>query len=273
MMFTQEEYDVMLDELCNVEHDAIYEMLFSIVDKFLTPKVKVWCDSNSVLRGRGYEEDIMQVLRIHFYKITLRTHFEAKDSDGNLKYPRVPGVFGKWMETVAKNEFKNYLKSRKIETEREISLEELSETGELAQDDGDKGNAQDELVKAFKIVISSKASIYKILTWLAQSIYVLNYHVGRKEARDILISKFENETLTNMYEVIMEESHCVTWLRFSKEEHEMVLASLRKTSDKGGQYGDVTYKEFFMMNKGEISPKKSVSDWVNRLDYEIKRRW
>ena len=124
--------------------------------------------------------------------------------------------------------------------------------------------------QAFAIVILADVSVYKVLTWIAQFIFVLECDVTKIKSNEMIISAFGNKTLYDMYDMILVASQKIPWITITQEQNEKILQALRKKRVDDVSYGETKYKEFFMKQDGEISGKKSISDWVNRMNNMIK---
>lgn len=48
-------------------------------------------------------------------------------------------------------------------------------------------------------------------------------------------------------------------------------ALCEKKREGNVSYGETKYRNFFMKHNGEVSGKKSISDWVNRINNMIRR--
>lgn len=262
MRFTQEEFDTMLDEI-TYHVPARYDKLCEIVGKFITPKVYVWC-KDSCNRDKDVE-DVMQNISVRLLSGRARKYFV--DKDGNPRPDRDPGKFGAWLEKLSRRVWLDWVEEQNrhkgIEPEGPIGPPEP--LPEVSLDD-----IIEELQKAFAIVLDADASIYIKLTWLAQSILVLNADMTRIGAKDQLLRVLENRTLADMYEMVLEAADCIPWLTITDEQHARILQELQKPWKDRRRYGDVTYREFFMLKDGEPSGDKSVSVWVGRMDKLVK---
>ncbi len=273
MLFTQDEFDVMVDELLYQE-TVSYNMLCNIAVKFLGPYIAKLCSSNEALRGRGYEEDILQDVCLHLIKVTVDKFFLKKDDNGNFTYDRNPGTFGNWLKTVARNKVVDKAVEIGQKDNRTVDIESLLSDSPSTGDEFTlslEDESTEMLRKAIFIVMSSSASVYKILTWLAQCVLVLNYDLTRIKANDLIVKEFEHKSLFDMYAMITAASDKISWLRLSDEQHRKIMNSLKRPFDDTRCYGVVKYREFFMKYRGEIAPKKSISDWINRMDSLIQR--
>lgn len=267
--FTKEEFDTMVQELLYQE-SVSFDMLCSIAEKTLRPSVKYWCRTEDCLRGRGYEDDIMQEIYLRLMKTTVAYFLLREGIDG--PYNDDPEGFEDWMFRVADNlkrDFANKVRSRDFKTEYidDPSLASVSDSGHTEEDDH-----TERLMQAFSIVLSADLSVYKILTWLAQFIFILDSNVTKIESNELIISAFENKTLYEMYDMLLSAAKRIPWIVITQQQNEKILAALRKKREDGVSYGETVYKNFFMKHSGEVSGKKSISDWMNRMNNMIKRK-
>lgn len=264
MRFTREEFDTMVNELLYKEPIS-FDMLCVIAEKVLRPTVVNWCKAEEALRGRGYEDDIMQEVHLRLIKTTVSYFLLRKGIEG--EYNDDPEGFEDWMFLVAKNikrDFASRIRNRDFNTD-EIT-DDIPSGEDIAEE------YEERLREAFTIVISSDAGIYKILTWLAQFIFILEYNVTKIKSNELIIKAFEDKTLYDMYEMLLSASNKISWMTVTSEQNEKILDALRKKCDSGVSYGETRYKDFFMKHNGEVSGKKSISDWMNRMNGMVKRK-
>lgn len=270
MRFTRDEYDVMVNEL--LYKDPIsFDMLCQIAEKTLRPSVVNWCKTEDCLRGRGYEDDIMQEIHLRLMKTTVDYFLLRDDIEG--PYNDNPEGFEDWIFFVAKNikrDFANKIRNRDFTTD-DIDDPAIGEIPSSDYEDDTEENV-DRLKQAFSIVLSSDVGIYKVLTWLAQFIFILEYDISKIKSNELIITAFENKTLYDMYDMILTASNKIPWIVITREQNEKILEALRKRRNGNVSYGETKYKDFFMKHNGEVSGKKSISDWMNRMNDMIKRR-
>ena len=264
MRFTREEFDIMVNELLYKE-PVSFEMLCKIAKKTLWSSVKSWCYIEEGLRGKRLEEDVMQDIYLRLIKKTVSGFLLRDDIAG--PYNNDPEGFEDWMFTVARNLTHDNADKEK---NNDINNGELDENIPLREDD-DFSFVTDRLQNALNIALSSRNSVYKILTWLAQYVFILQKNVMKIKSNDLIISAFENKTLFDMYEMILHASKQIPWLTLTDTQKEKILNDLRKECKNGVLYGETKYKDFFMMDKGAPSGKKSISDWTNRINKLIEK--
>lgn len=268
MVFTEDEFDIMVRELL-YEETVRYDMLCHIAFKVLPRIVECLCASRDCLRGQGYEDDILQDAVIRLMNTTIDSFLLKEGSNGeNLHNPH---GFSGWIHKVTENIVNDYTKTVAKRQCRTVPLDILNpET--IPAPEQDPGEAEERIQKlreAVDIVLSVDAGIYKVLTWLAQFVTILDRDITKIRSNEVLIAEFENKTLREMYDAVLQASRRIPWLSLSQEQKDRILAKLEKPWKAGIPYGDVAYRTFFMKSKGEASGKKSISDWVNRMNGRI----
>jgi len=71
--------------------------------------------------------------------------------------------------------------------------------------------------------------------------------------------------------MLLDASVSIPWLVITQTQDAKIRTALRKKRRDGVTYGETQYKAFFMKNKGEVSGKKSISDWMNRMNDIVRR--
>ena len=127
---------------------------------------------------------------------------------------------------------------------------------------------QQALSKAFNIVLNSDRKVYITLTWIAQSLFVIQYDLKRPEATGKIIKEFQSKSLFDMWKIILAFSKQVPWLIVTPAQRQRISTALCSPMKDDILLGEVRYEEFFM-SKGD---KQTISDWVNRIDNMIKGR-
>ena len=266
--FTTDEFATMVQELLYCE-PVSFDMLCKIADKTLRPSVKNWCKSEDCLRDRGYEDDIMQEIHLRLMKTTV-SYFLLREGV-NGPYNNDPEGFEDWMFRVADNlkrDFANKVRNCDFKTENIDDPTIISATNDV---DEDAEVRIDKLKEAFSIVISADVNVYKVLTWLAQFIFILDAGVTKIQSNELIIAAFEDKTLYEMYDMILSASKGISWITISEAQNERILEALQKKKIDDVSYGETKYREFFMKHNGEVSGKKSISDWVNRINGMVKK--
>lgn len=269
MRFTREEFYIMVDQLLN-QDPISFNMLCEIAEKTLRPSVIKWCNDDEYLNGRGYEDDIMQEIHLRLIQKTI-SYFLLRDGITGA-YNDDPEGFEDWIFRVADNHKRDFAKKVR---KRDFKIRDLDDPTVIAlpvDDHDDSAERIDELKEAFSIVISSDVGIYKVLTWLAQFVLILNFDVTKIKSNEMIISEFKNKSLYEMYDMILAASKKIPWLAVTSAQNEKIMAALRKKRKNGVLYGETKYEDFFMKHNGEVSGKKSISDWMNRMNDMIKKK-
>ena len=117
MRFTREEFDIMASQMLE-QKPISYEMLTQIAEKTLRRTVKNGCASDLCLRGRGYEDDIMQEIHIRLIKTTVP--YFLRRNGVTEGFNNDPEGFEDWMFRVAENlkkDFANKVRGLDFKTE------------------------------------------------------------------------------------------------------------------------------------------------------------
>jgi hypothetical protein len=263
MEFTQTEFDIMVRQLlCD---DAVsFEMLCQIADKTLSHRVALWCRQDDCLRGRGYEEDLMQEIHLRLMKTTV-SHFLLQSEGVNND----PQGFRGWLITVAKNLKRDFSDRVRL---RDFKTRELDVLENVAAVENDDAHRIERLREAFDVAVSADVGIYKILTWMAQFVFILGTGVTKIQSNELIIETFENKTLNEMYDMILSAAEQIPWLAVTADQNKKIRAALQEKRTGNSTYGQAKYREFFMKSNGAAAPKKSISDWINRMNDGIRRR-
>ena len=248
-----------------------FDALCAIAEKTLRPAVFGWCQSEDCLRGRGYEEDILQEIYLRLMKTTV-AYFLLRDGC-DKPFNDDPEGFEDWLYKVAENlkrDFANQVRNRDFKTENmdQPAIEAIAQ--EESCDQWEQEERILRLRQAFSVVLSSDVSVYKVLTWLAQFLLVLSQDVTKIQSNDLIITAFAERSLYDMYGMLLSAAQKIPWLRVTEEQNEKILCALRKKRAGDVTYGETKYKDFFMKHNGEVSGKKSISDWVNRMNGKIQ---
>ena len=265
-VFSDEEFEKMICEL-DCENPQ-YTSLCKIAEKVLKPSVITWC-SGGVLKGRVEANDLMQDIHIKLIK-TVVTHFlKHKKAVGRIN--RDPDWFNAWLFNVAKNYARDLVDTHKRKSRNTVDLNHLFKTPAYKDDyfSGERTkNNYNALADAFNTVLNSDRSVYIVLTWIAQSLLVIRYDIERPQATKLILAHLKTMRLFDLWSTLLDFSERFPWLTVSTEQRYRIMHALNKTLDDGRLLGDVEYREFFM----KTGEKKSISDWVNRIDTMIERR-
>ena len=183
------------------------------------------------------------------------------------------------MFAVARNIYNDYVRefarhgvSVNSDSETVVGQTDGEEPADEVIEEETQTATEERLARAFSAVLESGRGVYMILAWMAQSLCVLLTDRRRLDANRYLVEKFSSMTLDQMYRVVLKASAKLPWLRISKEQKNKIEEKLRKTARDGVTYGEIPFGEFYMADKnGAPNGKKSISDWVNRLDEVVSR--
>ncbi len=263
MVFSKEEFHVMIDQLLYQEKPS-FDMLCMMAEKTLRPTVVHWCQMDDCLRGRGYEDDILQEIYLRLINTTVDYFLLREGKDGPVNDN--PEGFHSWMFKVATNikrDFSNKIRQHDFNTE---DFDDVKEA-EWTDDEDTESDRVEQLKLALNVVLESDASVYKTLTWLAQFVFMLQYDVSKIKSNDLIVDMFEKKTLNEMYQMIQNAAEKIPWLSLSEDQKIRIVNALSQKWDANKKYGDVEYGTFFMKKGG----KKSISDWVNRMNNTVRR--
>ncbi len=264
-MFTKEEFQTMVKELLYTKPTS-YDMLCKIAQTSIEPLMNYWCNTSSVLRGRQYEGDILGDIYIRLMKNTVTGFLLPDGVDGKVNMD--PEGFNKWMFTVAVNVKRSWERKIGREDGKHSEIDDnITVPGPDETADGEE--CIQKLQAAFNRILDSGLSIYKVLSWVAQFVFILEKDITKIQSNDAIIAAFEEKTLGEMYEIIRSSAKKISWLRISDEQDRKIKAALNKAWDENRSYGEVQYKEFFMKKGG----KKSLSDWTNRLNDKLRKEY
>ena len=267
MQFTRSEYDTMVQELL-IDEEISFDMLCHIAEKTLRKSVERWCREDIDLSDKDCD-DIMQDVQMRLITRTV-THFLLRGEVGQINDD--PEGFEDWMFTVAKNIKRDYAgEARRRRAKFDgTDPEGLGGIVDPAADLCPPGFGK--LQQASAIVLDARAGVYKTLTWLAQAIIIVSGNVTKLESNEILLGCFENKTLYEMYDAVLEKADGIRWLDISEKQKKAMTSALEKEWNDGISYGESRYRDHFMKKSGVPCGKKSISDWVNRMNDLIKRK-
>lgn len=265
MYFTEAEFDTMVKELSKDPQE--YDMLSHIADKTLSKLVVYWCNSLGFAK-RGFEEDIMQQIQLRLMQV-VTTKFLYPDGP-DKPCNRDTEYFYRWLKKIAYNITRTFLQKERGIEGKTIPIEDVTIDGWYT-DESDDEERTEKLEKAFSIVLASDVKVYKILTWLA---YYIIYDSVEAKTSDMIEKVFSEHTLNTMYEKLKELSGNFPWIIITDEQDDKIRAVLdKKRKNSNVSFGETKYKEFFMKCKGETNGKKSISDWVYRMDEFVKKEF
>lgn len=253
----------MIEELLNQDTPS-FDMLCTIAEKTLRPAVIYWCKSEDCLKGRKYEDDLMQEIHLRLIKTTVDYFLLKEGMHGEIN--NNPEGFKRWIFKVATNIKRDFCNRIRRDDFNTSELDDSIEN-EWTEDNLSEEEIIKSLNNAFQIVLESNNSAYKTLTWLAQMIFILEFDITKKKSNVLIVETFQNKTLFEMFYMIKSASKKIPWIEIPVEQDDIILHLLNKPFDDNKVYGDVEYHTFFM-KKGGIN---SISDWVNRINNKVRR--
>lgn len=254
-------YADLVNDICGIDYPK-YDNLVIFVQDFLHNKVKSWCYNDSVLRGGLHDEDVMQEIQIRIIKKCENYFFKPVDG----KTDKTCEEFKAWCYRVAKNYFLTYCVRQKNKKEVELKLSLKIDNGVETSNTDD--NRQD-IKKCFAIVMDLKSKPHIVLTWLSVSLLMVYADLSKIEATHVLAEKFSEMTLYEMFYIVVKIASRYNWLDINEEHWDKQMKKLENIDDDTGKkIGEMRYEEFYM-NKG---PEKSISDWINRVNAQIKKK-
>lgn len=269
MGLSQAEFDRMVQEVLYTTPGR-YDTLCEVAQRQLEPMVIGWCRKDPVLRGRGLEGDVLNDILLHLMKTVVHGFLLREGVEG--AYNNDPEGFEKWMTLVAHNRQRDFAERIRRADFRTVPEDALEDVG-VCDENFEERNARTRLLcKAFHVVMSADAGVYKVLTWLAQVLFITERDLAHHKANALVVTVFENKTLFEMYGMILAASRRVSWMKITPQQHQRVMAALQQPWDDDLTYGEVKYGTFFMKYRGRVAGKKSVSDWIHRMNGMIRRR-
>ena len=277
MRFTEAEFDMMVEDLlCGTP--PTFVPLYTVAEKTVKPYLCGLVRQNGYLRGGGHEEDVFQNTVIRLVKVTVTGFLLRNGPEGAVN--RDPEGFEDWMFAIARNIYNDYVRefarhgvAVNHDSEMIVGQTDGEEPMDAVIEEETQTATEQRLSLAFSAVLDSGRGVYMVLAWMAQSLCVLLSDRRRLDANRYLVEKFSHMTLDQMYRVVMKAAAKLPWLRISKEQKNKIEEKLRKTARDGVTYGEIPFGEFYMTDKnGAQNGKKSISDWVNRLDEVVAKR-
>lgn len=264
---SKEEFNEMVDQLLN-DNEVKFDALCSIAERTLRSTVVHWCVNDPYLCGKQLEDDIMQEIYIRLIKTCKSSFLLRNGVDGEINND--PEGFKSWLFKVAINIKRDFASSTRNLNfkEREFADGEEEKISDDTLELSENSEERNELLKAaFGIVLNSDSQIYKILTWIAQCLFILKFDITKIQSNGMIVEQFEDKTLREMYQLILDASKTIPWVVISTKQCDKIEAQLSDLWIDGRMYGQVKYSEFFMKKGG----KATISDWVNRMNNMIKR--
>lgn len=250
----KENFDVILEEMFGSDK-MCFDTLLNVTRMDAIEKVRYWCRRYEIDYSEAYE-DVTQIVMLRVWKKCVPQFF-CRNGIENLNTSA--DEYWYWVQSICKSCAYSYAKKLYSREFREVPEDENESAPEIPETDTDKLN------RAFNVVMKAGCNVYKPLTWLVQSLIVLQNNMTRIESNEELISIFENATLDRMFDVVLSASKQFEWMNLDAEGVETIRKGLDKIHESGKRMGDMQYGDFYM----KAGAKKSVSDWINRMDAKI----
>lgn len=274
-MFTPEEFDIMIDELLATPRSTA--MLFTIVERFQSA-VYAKCRADETLQGRNCEDEIMQIFRC---KVEAGITVSFLRRDGVTSVNRDAVWFRRWLYRVAENAIRDEARRLRVQarhrTEEDPTVipDEHNPFANLEQ--------RETLQQSFALVFDTAAAPYKVLTWVAVNLLILEQNIDPKDAKKLVLKRFEDMTLADMLETVFRYGAQIPWLRLSEAHKrkwvDVLMTPLTVTeredfglpaADGPVLLGQVRYCDCFMAVGGVKNGTKSVSDWYYRMNQIVR---
>ncbi len=263
VVFSKEEFNIMTDELLR-QTPARFDMLWHIAETSLSHSVAKWCRNDETLCGRGFEVDVMHEIFMRLVKTTV-PYFLLRDG-ADAPVNNDPKGFHSWMYKVAlntKRDFANRVRNDDLNNDYfdDISVIDWMPDTENADPSLDK------LCNSVKIVLNLDGAVYKSLTWLIFFVLMLQRGVTKIQSVEALEKEMGPRSLNDMFSLFRRSVDKIPWLKLDDLQTAKIQAALDKPYKDGISFGDAAYSSFFMKKGG----KKSISDWLNRINGIIRR--
>lgn len=262
--FTDEEYEIMIYELTEKEPMS-YDMMCSIAYRILKPVIKSFCFNHSALKGRQFDDDLIQdiILRLMKYCVT---HFLRRESNG-FEINHNPVEFQMWVIRVGKNYAKTFAENQqKKDNKTRTLLDRIN-----SQNDKTYTMKEEEIhksVPAFRLAFYAPKNPHIVLTWITISVLMLYCDITKIKATRLMETAFSDKSLSEMWNDIQILLRSISWLQIKQDEIEHFNKRLDEIVDGNQPAGSIIYKDYF----GERGGRAAISDWVYRMNSWIKTR-
>ena len=265
---TQSEFDRIVEELICTK-PARYDALCAAAKKLVGTKLARKCAQSPALARVCTPEDLLSEVYIRLIKSAVpgfffRTEEINLDIDG----------FCRWVYTIAGNLCIDYIKvsSSRYTLPIDAPLDDDEFYLQIPDPDAEAAFCAepdiDTLRAAFEAVLDMDIQVYKALTWIAQAVLILSEDVSKIESNALLVERYENMTLEEMWASVRRCAQNIPWMKISKESEERLRKIFLLPFNESRRYGEMKYSDFYM-KKGA---KASISDWVNRINAGLRRK-
>lgn len=269
--------------LCEVERmfdkikadDVTYDNdLASIIYSCLEAPIASWCASDSRLKGKQLEGDLLnEVYEIVSRKIV--THFLRRNGFDAPINDDAEG-FIRWIKTVAANHVKNVadMEGRRrvvpIETPDDDDGAVRYEYHEPSSEDEDAElESKRELISAaLDVALDKNSEAYIVFAWLAVSFHVLENNVQNHVAIRMVVDEYSDKPLFEVRDAIYSFADRSAFFLITAEKRAEIDRSLNELHESGRRKGDMRWEELYINNNG----RGTLSRWVSRMNEHIRRR-
>ena len=264
---TQSEFDRIIEELICTQ-PARYDALCAAAKKLVSGKLARKCAQSPALARTCTAEDLLSEVYIRLIKSAIpgffyRTEELNRDVEG----------FCRWVYTIAGNLCIDHIKAASLRYTLPLDapLDDVELYLQIPDPDAQAAFSPDAdagaLRVAFESVLDMDIQVYKVLTWVAQAVLILSEDVTKIESNALLIERYENMTLEEMWASVRRCAQTIPWLKISEKSEARLRKTLSLPFNENRRYGEMRYSDFYM-KKGA---KASISDWVNRINAGLRR--
>lgn len=279
----KEKFPVILKELFGSDVPR-FDTLIAATMEDIIPVIYSHCLATPVLNHGGICEDIVQDVLVKVLNTSVPQFFCRPD---RAEMNTSPDEYWYWVLRICKNTLHDEFNknAKKDNKERFIwqyeddddnpdpvaEIPDIPETPEqyVPLSSEARDYIEDKLESCFNIIMTTGGNVYKPLTWLIQSIFVLRHNMTRIEANDLMDRTLGEKTLFEVFEKFLSISATIGWMYLEPESLDEIYKGLEKKDKSGRRVGDYKFKEVYMA----AGAKKSYSDWVNREDGQIAKKY
>ena len=261
MQISDVDFRNMLAELFDSDTPR-FDSMCKIARDQLTPLVNKWCASNSILRDKGLEDEIIQKTSVRLMKYSITKFFYAQGADT----PNTdPDEYCKWMFAIVKNVAKDEIKSAKAKSYADIS--ELADFIPAEEEDyfarEDASHALERVVEA---VVGLRVGVHKMLVWLLLVSASANSGAKNSVIISAIVKRYHGSSLNTLYSAVKTQFVLHPYLYLSATCKATIESALNRSCE-GGTVGDSNLDCYF----GQAEGKYCISDWVYKINLSVRR--
>ena len=251
------------------QDESVKPILVEITNAAVAKVVNKWASGRAPSDAVEFKENAYQDINAHVWKKFLFGFLMKDGPEGQINDNLYSYIA--WARTAAENVLRDkYRKEVRYKKAQDIVVEKAVDSDLTTCNLGEKRTeAKEQLKSAFDIVLSRDIEIYKVLTWIAEFLLVLEYNADMIGIRELIEVSFADVTLDEMARLLEWRADDFEWLEMSSEQKQKVSQALDKPWKDGRRYGDVKYKECFMKKGGRYT----ISDWINRVNNLVRRSY